>query len=199
MSARTDSTSDADLVHCPSFLLPIEATHTFVRLRDEIEWQQHVIQLFGRAVATPRLSSWHGDPDAHYTYSGLTLAPRPWSPLLTALRQRLSAECDTLFNSALLNYYRDGSDGMGWHSDDEKELGREPCIASLSLGATRRFLLRHKTRKDLHTLEFQLGHGDLFIMRGRTQHCWKHQLPKTRRPTGERINITFRHIQPNEV
>lgn len=199
MSALTNATNDADLVHRPNFLSPTEATHTFVCLRDEIEWQQHTIQLFGRAVAAPRLSSWHGDSDAHYTYSGLTLAPSPWSPLLAALRQRLSAECSTLFNSALLNYYRAGSDGMGWHSDNEKELGLEPCIASLSLGAKRRFLLRHKTRRDLSTLEFQLGHGDLFIMRGRTQHCWKHQVPKTRRPTGERINITFRHIQPNEV
>lgn len=193
------ATTDADLLYLPNFLAPAEATGTFTRLRDEIAWQQHVVQLFGRAVNAPRLSAWHGDSGASYTYSGLALEPQPWPPLLADLRRRVNEASSAPFNSALLNLYRDGNDGMGWHSDDEKELGPEPCIASLSLGAKRRFLLRHKTRKDLKTCEFLLGHGDLFIMRGRTQQYWKHQVPKTRRPKGERINITFRQIQLNEV
>ncbi len=199
MVIHIDTPLDAELLHLPNFLSATEAECTFIRLRDEIPWQQHTIQLFGRAVNAPRLSSWHGDAGALYTYSGLVLEPQPWSAPLVDLRRRISEETAAFFNSALLNYYRDGSNSMGWHSDDEKELGSEPCIASLSLGAKRRFLLRHKTRKDLATLEFQLGDGDLFVMRGRTQHHWKHQVPKTRRPSGERINITFRHIQLNEV
>ncbi|MGY8823972.1 MAG: alpha-ketoglutarate-dependent dioxygenase AlkB family protein [Candidatus Latescibacterota bacterium] len=191
--------ADADILHSPSFLSPTEAEHALVQLRDETAWGQHVIQLFGRPVNAPRLSSWHGDADARYTYSGLQLEPQPWTPLLASLRQRISTELATPLNSALLNYYRDGRDSMGWHSDDETELGDESCIVSLSLGARRRFLLRHKSRKELDTLEFQLGHGDLLAMRGSTQHYWKHQVPKTQRPVGERINITFRHLHSRET
>jgi len=191
--------TDADILHWPGFLSPTEADRTFSQLRDETAWEQHIVQIFGRSTHAPRLSSWHGDAHARYTYSGLALEPRPWTPLLTALRQRLSADLGSDFNSALINCYRDGSDGMGWHSDDEKELGNEPCIASLSLGSRRRFLLRHKERRDLETLEFQLGHGDVLIMRGPTQHHWKHQVPKTKHRVGERINITFRHIHNQET
>ena len=186
--------ADAEVAHYPGFLRDGERQSIFTQLRDMTPWEQHVVRLFGQSHPAPRLSAWHGDPGATYTYSGLQLSPQPWTPQLDQLRQRISALTSKPFNSALLNYYRDGSDGMGWHSDDEPELGRDPCIASLSLGSERRFLLRHKTQSNLPTYEYLLGDGDLLIMDGETQHHWKHQIPKTRRPVGPRINITFRYV-----
>ena len=185
---------DAEVSHYPGFLRDAERQSIFDQLRDTTPWEQHVVRLFGRSHPAPRLSAWYGDPGATYTYSGLQLSPQPWTPLLDQLRQRVSTLTSKPFNSALLNYYRDGSDGMGWHSDDEPELGRDPCIASLSLGSERRFLLRHKTQSNLPTSQYLLGDGDLLIMQGKTQHYWKHQIPKTRRPVGPRINITFRYV-----
>jgi len=185
---------DAEVSHYPGFLRDAERQSIFDQLRDTTPWEQHVVRLFGRSHPAPRLSAWYGDPDATYTYSGLQLSPQPWTPLLDQLRQRVSTLTSKPFNSALLNYYRDGADGMGWHSDDEPELGRDPCIASLSLGSERRFLLRHKTQSNLPTSQYLLGDGDLLIMQGKTQHYWKHQIPKTRRPVGPRINITFRYV-----
>ena len=185
---------DAEVSHYPGFLRDAERQSIFNQLRDTTPWEQHVVRLFGRSHPAPRLSAWYGDPGATYTYSGLRLSPQPWTPQLDRMRQRVSALTSKPFNSALLNYYRDGSDGMGWHSDDEPELGRDPCIASLSLGSERRFLLRHKTQSNLPTYEYLLGDGDLLIMDGETQHHWKHQIPKTRRPVGPRINITFRYV-----
>lgn len=185
---------DAEVSHYPGFLRDAERQSIFDQLRDTTPWEQHVVRLFGRSHPAPRLSAWYGDPDATYTYSGLQLSPQPWTPLLNQLRQRVSTLTSKPFNSALLNYYRDGADGMGWHSDDEPELGRDPCIASLSLGSERRFLLRHKTQSNLPTSQYLLGDGNLLIMQGKTQHYWKHQIPKTRRPVGPRINITFRYV-----
>ena len=185
---------DAEVSHYPGFLRDGERQSIFDQLRDTTPWEQHVVRLFGRSHPAPRLSAWYGDPGTTYTYSGLQLSPQPWTPHLDRMRQRVSTLTSKPFNSALLNYYRDGSDGMGWHSDDEPELGRDPCIASLSLGSERRFLLRHKTQSNLPTCEYLLGDGDLLIMDGKTQHHWKHQIPKTRRPVGPRINVTFRYV-----
>ena len=185
---------DAEVAHYPEFLRDGERQSVFDQLRDTTPWEQHMVRLFGRSHPAPRLSAWYGDPGTTYTYSGLRLSPQPWTPLLNRLRQRVSTLISKPFNSALLNYYRDGADGMGWHSDDEPELGRDPCIASLSLGSERRFLLRHKTQSNLPTSQYLLGNGDLLIMQGKTQHYWKHQIPKTRRPVGARINITFRYV-----
>ena len=185
---------DAEIAHYPGFLRDGERQSIFAQLRDTTPWEQHVVRIFGKSHPAPRLSAWYGDPGATYTYSGLQLSPQPWTPRLDQLRQRVSTLTSKPFNSALLNYYRDGADGMGWHSDDEPELGRNPCIASLSLGSERRFLLRHKTQSNLPTSQYLLGDGDLLIMQGKTQHYWKHQIPKTRRPVGPRINITFRYV-----
>jgi alkylated DNA repair dioxygenase AlkB len=159
-----------------------------------VEWEQHRIRIRGREIASPRLSAWYGDPDAHYRYSGLSLEPRPWLPVILELKSRVEAACDEPFNSVLLNLYRDGSDSMGWHSDDEPELGERPLIASLSLGATRRFRLRHRRRKDLEPVAIDLEGGSLLIMEGDTQRFWKHQVPKTKRTVEPRINLTFRNI-----
>ncbi|MGV8960561.1 MAG: alpha-ketoglutarate-dependent dioxygenase AlkB family protein [Stenotrophomonas sp.] len=164
-------------------------------LRDEVLWEVHRIRMFGRWVDSPRLSCWMGDPQAGYRYSGVTFTPLPWLPVLAPLRERLEAETGHSFNSVLLNRYRDGRDCMGWHSDDEPELGSQPMIASLSLGATRRFLLKHRAQPAVR-LALELQHGDLLLMGGDTQRNYRHALPRTARPVGERINLTFRQILP---
>lgn len=163
------------------------------QLLEQTPWEQQLIKIYGREVASPRLSAWHGDPGAVYRYSGLRLEPRAWTPPLLEIKAMAEALAGARFNSVLLNLYRDGRDSMGWHSDAEPELGRNPIIASVSLGARRRFVLRHK-RLPVR-IELDLEPGGVLIMRGPTQHHWRHQLPKTREPTGPRLNLTFRTIQ----
>jgi alkylated DNA repair dioxygenase AlkB len=160
-----------------------------------LAWEQHRLRLFGRERLTPRLCAWYGDAGARYGYSGQTLEPLPWTTPLADLRQRLQAAVGCAFNSVLANLYRDGADGMGWHSDDEASLGPQPVIASLSLGATRRFVLRHRCRRELQTLSLPLEHGALLVMAADTQRHWHHAVPKTRQPVGPRINLTFRHVR----
>ncbi|QHG86011.1 alpha-ketoglutarate-dependent dioxygenase AlkB [Xanthomonas sp. NCPPB 1638] len=161
----------------------------------QVRWEVHRIRMFGRVVDSPRLSSWIGDADASYRYSGTRFAPQPWLDALQPVRARLQAETGHPFNSVLVNRYRSGADAMGWHSDDEPELGAQPVIASVSLGATRRFAFKHRCNAALkQTLE--LGHGDLLLMGGDTQRYYKHALPRTVRLVGERINLTFRQIAP---
>jgi alkylated DNA repair dioxygenase AlkB len=171
-----------------------EANRLLRELRTGVDWQQEEILIFGQRRLVPRLVAWHGDPGARYVYSGTEHRPQPWTPTLRHIRDRASALTGVVFNAVLLNLYRDGRDGMGWHADDEPELGRNPVIASVSLGAERRFCLRHRRRRDLK-VDLPLPHGSLLCMSGATQHHWLHALPKTRRPAGERINLTFRHVE----
>ena len=172
-----------------------ESDRLLLELRQGIEWQQEEILIFGRRRRVPRLVAWHGDPLASYTYSGTRHEPRPWTGALLEIRARIEALTGVTFNSVLLNLYRDGQDSMGWHSDDEPELGRDPQIASVSLGATRRFRLQHRRRKS-EVLNLDLGHGSLLLMAGETQHHWRHCVPKTAVQVGERINLTFRCVSP---
>ncbi len=181
-----------DIQYLPDFLALAEADLAFRQLLAETPWQQGEIKLFGRLIAEPRLSAWYGDPDAHYRYSGQSLSPIPWTPVLIQLKAYLKSVTQAEFNSVLLNLYRDGQDSMGLHSDDEPELGPEPLIASISLGASRRFVLRHKQSGQRH--ELNLAHGSLLLMSGRCQHDWKHGLPKDKRCTEPRINLTFRRV-----
>ena len=176
----------------PGWLAPAEADALLQALASEIPWEQHHVRLFGRTLPAPRLSCWIGDPGAAYTYSAVRFEPRPWTPQLAALRDRLNAAFGAGFNSVLANRYRNGADGMGWHSDDEPELGLQPRIASLSLGAPRRFLLRE--RGGPWRGERLLEHGSLLWMAGDSQARTQHSLPKTARPVGERLNLTFRRI-----
>lgn len=190
---------DAEVRCAWSWLSPGEADALFDGLLNDIPWEQHRMMMFGREVAAPRLSCWIGDPDAAYTYSRTRFEPRAWTPALIPLRTRLEQQCGTRFNSVLANLYRDGRDSMGWHSDDEPELGVNPVIASLSLGATRRFRLRRRvprgTRTTLSgTLELPLTHGSLLHMAGGTQRFYQHDLPKSAAVTQARINLTFRSI-----
>lgn len=174
---------------------PAEAVDWFARLDAGILWERHRLRLFGREIDAPRLSCWIGDADAVYVYSHTRFVPRPWTPALVALRESVKAWCAAPFNSVLANRYADGRDGMGWHSDDEPELGPTPTIASLSFGAVRRFRLRG--RADPATrLELELPSGSLLVMAGATQRTYRHDLPKTARSVGARINLTFRHVDP---
>lgn len=159
-----------------------------------LAWAPHRVRLFGREHLTPRLCAWYGDADVRYAYSGQTLDPLPWTPALADLRVRIESALGRSFNSVLCNLYRDGADCMGWHSDDEASLGPRPVIASLSLGATRRFALRHRRRAH-PSVSLALAHGDLLVMGGDTQHHWQHALPRTHRPVGARINLTFRAVR----
>lgn len=179
--------------HHPGWLPPEEATALFDALRDAVPWEVHRIRMFGRMVDSPRLSCWMGDEDAVYRYSGTLFEPRPWPAALSEVRSRLDAETQAGFNSVLANLYRDGGDAMGWHRDDEPALGDAPLIASLSLGAARRFLL--KDAQD-HRHAFALANGDLLLMSGDSQRRYRHALPRTAKPVGPRINLTFRCILP---
>ena len=170
-----------------------ETARWHAALLAEIDWQTEHVTIFGERRLVPRLVAWHADPEASYRYSGTAHEPRAWTPVLSELRHRIATFVDVRFNSVLLNLYRDGNDGMGWHADDEPELGREPAIASLSLGAVRRFRLRHRRLAD-QRLDIDLPHGSLLLMSGALQHHWLHALPKTRRPCAPRINLTWRHI-----
>lgn len=184
---------DADLRYFPHFLDKEKADLLLQQLLTETAWRQEEIRIAGIARKQPRLSAWLGDQDAHYSYSGLQLTPSPWTPTLLQLRTEIQDQCQCEFNSVLLNLYRDEHDAMGWHSDDEKELGSRPNIASLSLGASRRFLLKHKTKKD-QRYAITLQHGSLLLMSGTTQSHWLHAIARETTPCTARINLTFRRI-----
>jgi alkylated DNA repair dioxygenase AlkB len=170
-----------------------ESERLFQALAQTIFWSQETITLFGKQHLVPRLVAWYGDRGKVYTYSGITHQPHAWTDTLLAIKARVEAVSQTSFNSVLLNLYRNGQDSMGWHSDDEPELGPNPTIASVSLGGTRRFQLRHRYRKELRTV-IDLTDGSLLLMKGPTQHFWQHQIPKTRQVVEPRINLTFRTI-----
>jgi alkylated DNA repair dioxygenase AlkB len=187
----------AEVALAPDWLDAGEADAWMARLHADIPWETHRLRLFGRELDAPRLSCWIGDPGAAYAYSGRRFEPRPWPSSLAALRERVEQACGARFNSVLANLYRDGRDSMGWHSDDEPELGERPLIASLSLGARRRFRFRRRRvrgepARPGDTLELVLPHGSLLRMGGDTQRLYRHDLPKMRAVAGPRINLTFR-------
>ena len=182
-------------VQLASFCDAEQAQHWFDTLHTEIPWERHRLRLFGREIDAPRLSCWVGDADAVYTYSRVRFVPHVWTPALAELRDAVCAACDEPYNSVLCNLYRDGNDAMGWHSDSEPELGPAPSIASLSLGATRRFRLRHRQDEALRR-DIALQSGSLLLMRGATQRNYRHDLPRARGVSQARINLTFRRIFP---
>lgn len=184
----------AELHLLPGWLGEAEADALLEALREQTAWETHRIRIFGKEHDSPRLSCWIGDPGASYVYSRVRFEPRPWPEALAALRPRIDAASGVAMNSVLANLYRSGQDAMGWHSDDEPELGARPMIASLSLGGTRRFRFRHR-RDHSKTFTMDLPHGSLLLMSGDTQANWQHALPRTARPVAPRLNLTFRRIQ----
>jgi alkylated DNA repair dioxygenase AlkB len=184
---------DGELYFGRSFF-PLRQSDEFFRdLRAGTAWQQDQMKWFGKQVNIPRLTAWHGDPEKVYRYSGITVAPTPWTPTLLRIKKAIEEASGTTFDSVLLNLYRDGRDSVSWHSGDEPELGTNPVIGSVSFGATRVFNLRHK-HDPTRRLRLELSHGSYLLMAGSTQHHWLHEIPKTARPVGERINLTFRTI-----
>lgn len=184
---------DADITFIPEFISLHESMTLFASFQSKTPWQEREITVYGKVFMQPRLIAWYGDADKRYTYSGVLFEPLPWTPSLLRIKNEVEKVADEQFNSVLLNLYRDGRDGIAPHSDDEKEFGKNPTIASLSLGDTRKFVLRHKQTKETHALS--LSSGDLLIMKETTQTYWKHGLPKTTRKSGPRINLTFRKIR----
>jgi alkylated DNA repair dioxygenase AlkB len=183
----------ADLEYSPRWVSVELADRWLEALSAETPWTQPNIKLYGREFAVPRLVAWHGDAKARYRYSGLVHEPLPWTPLLSEIREQVETQVGQRLNGVLLNLYRDGQDAMGWHSDDEPELGPEPLVVSLNLGAIRRFDFRRKGASRIeHSLE--LEHGSLLVMRGATQHYWQHQIARTRKVTEPRLNLTFRQL-----
>jgi len=181
---------DGELSWLPQLPMPISNAEIVVRLLDETPWRADTVVVYGKRYLQPRLTAWYGE--ASYTYSGLTLQPLPLTPLLEQLRAAVEQATGRRYNSVLLNYYRDGADSMGMHSDDEPELGPRPVIASLSYGATRTFILRHKRSK--RTVKLDLTDGSLLLMAGALQANWLHGINKTARLVGPRLNLTFRFV-----
>jgi len=184
---------DGELYLYNNFYSKAEADLLFSQLQTELDWQEERIFIYGRWVKVPRLMCWYGNADACYQYSGVTHQPLPWTPTLHIIREKVERQCQCAFNSVLANLYRDGNDSMGCHADDEKELGENPLIASLSLGAPRLFKQHHKTQPE--KLDMVLSPGDLLLMAGSLQQHWLHSVPKTKKPKTPRINLTFRQIK----
>jgi alkylated DNA repair dioxygenase AlkB len=185
--------ADADLRYFPRWVDADLADGWLSEISAQTSWSQPQIKLYGRSIAVPRLVAWYGDADAHYRYSGFTHEPLTWTPLLADIRQRVQQQVGQRLNGVLLNYYRDGQDAMGWHSDDERELGQQPLVVSLNLGATRRFDFRRKGTSGIE-YSISLEHGSLLVMSGLTQHYWQHQIARTRKVRAPRLNLTFRQI-----
>lgn len=183
---------DALLIRQPGWL-SAKATAKLAGWLNQCDWQKPSIQLYGRAVPIPRQQIWMGDAHCGYRYSGVWFEPEPWAAPIQFLANQLSQQLNQPFNSVLLNRYANGTEYMGWHQDDEPELGPQPVIASVSIGATRRFDLRHKASG--MTLQIPLADGDLLVMAGACQHAWQHALPKQLKVVDVRFNLTFRYIK----
>ena len=185
---------DADITLFENFFTNQESKKLHQNLIENIQWRQDKIKIFGKLIDQPRLTAFYGDVTKDYSYSGIVMKPNDWNDDLLFIKNRVEEMAKIKFTSVLLNYYRDGKDSMGWHSDDEKELGQNPVIGSVSFGESRVFQLKHKLRKDLKKVDIKLTDGSFLLMKGTTQHFWQHQIPKTRRSLESRINLTFRVI-----
>ena len=184
---------DAEVTYYPHFFNLTEADALFQSLLKNTIWQQDDITVYGKSYKQPRLTALYGNNGKSYTYSNITMQPHPFTKELQLIKSKIEATANSEFSTCLLNLYRDGSDSNGWHADDEKELGINPVIASLSFGAERIFHFKHKSNKELKE-KLILQHGSLLLMKGATQHHWLHQIPKTKKKIGKRINLTFRFI-----
>ncbi|MEB3198144.1 MAG: alpha-ketoglutarate-dependent dioxygenase AlkB [Candidatus Sericytochromatia bacterium] len=185
---------DATIWYQAGFIAPFEARGYFERLQAHVAWRSEHLVAYGKQMPIPRLTAWYGDPGAFFTYSRIHNSPLDWTDDLTKLRCAVEQATQHRFNGVLLNLYRDGTDSIAWHSDNEREFGEQPVIASLTFGATRKFRLRHKSREDLEVVELPLEDGSLLVMAGETQRHWEHEIRKSKTVTGPRINLTFRLV-----
>ncbi len=184
---------DGDVSYFPQFFNTTEADGLFHTLLENTPWQQDNITVYGATYKQPRLTALYGNNGKSYSYSNITLKPHAFNNDLATIKSKIETVVNAEFTTCLLNLYRDGLDSNGWHADNEKELGPNPIIASVSFGAERIFHFKHKQKKDLKE-KLILQHGSLLLMKGATQHNWLHQIPKTKKPIGKRINLTFRII-----
>lgn len=184
---------NGEYIIIPSLFDTLESDNLFKLLREKILWKQESMNIYGKNIDFPRLTAWYGDDDKPYSFSGITLKPNPWIIEIIEIKNKIKPKSNVIFNSVLLNLYRNGKDSISWHTDAEPELGKNPVIASVNFGATRKFQLRHIKTKE--KLEIELTHGSLLIMQGELQHYWQHQVPKSNKIVGERINLTFRVIK----
>lgn len=184
---------NGEYLHISNFFDKSTSDNYLQTLLYTIDWKQEKMNMYGKELLFPRLTAWYGDNDKPYSFSGITLKPTQWTKELLEIKSKVETKTDVSFNSVLLNRYRNGNDSISWHTDAEKELGKNPIIASVNFGATREFQLRHIHTKE--KLSIQLSHGNLLIMLGELQHFWQHQIPKTKKPVSERINLTFRVIK----
>jgi len=187
---------DGILIYRPDFMGPDEALEYLEKLTTSVDWEKHSIKFFNKLVPVPRLTAWYGDKE--YKYSGVLNVPLPWTEELYELKERAEEACETEFNSVLLNLYRDGDDHMGWHADDEKSLGINPVIASISLGEVRKFGVKHRYDKTIRPLSLEPQSGSLIIMKGEMQEYWHHRIHPTKKSKGARINLTFRKVISND-
>lgn len=185
---------DGETRYFPDFFRKDESDQFFEKLKNQIEWKHEPIKIFGKTIMQPRLTALYGNPEKPYGYSGIIMQPLVWTDFLLEIKNWVEEKAETCFTHVLLNYYRDGKDSMGWHRDNETILGPNPTIASVSFGETREFQIRHFAEKK-YKLKLPLDHGSLLIMSGSSQHHWEHQIPKSAKPFGPRINLTFRKIQ----
>jgi len=183
---------DGSYIYIPDFFSKSDADLYLNKFISDILWKQESMNMYGKQLNFPRLTAWYGENNKPYSFSGITLQPNPWTPELLEIKKLIEPMCHVNFNSVLLNRYRDGNDSISWHTDAEKELGRNPVIASVNFGAEREFQMRHNNTKE--RVDISLKHGSLLIMQGPLQHYWQHQVPKTKKIVKERINLTFRVI-----
>jgi alkylated DNA repair dioxygenase AlkB len=188
------SMPDSDVAMLHDIDMPFSYDTMRDKLIDQTGWRQESVKIYGKMMPQPRLIAWHGDAGMRYPYSGITLAPTPWTDLLEDIKARVEDRTEKTFNAVFLNLYRDHNDSMGFHSDDEPELGPEPVIASVSFGATRIFQMKHKANTELATVKIPLESGSVLLMQGKTQRFWKHGINKQSQPCGPRVNLTFRTI-----
>lgn len=185
---------NAEIDYIPQFYSAEESKALFEALYQSTDWIEDDIRVYGKVYKQPRLTAFFANNKKSYHYSNISMSPQKFTPLLNRIKSKIEERTQSIFSSCLLNLYRNGQDSNGWHSDDEKELGKNPTIASLSLGAERIFHLKHKKITTLkHKLSLQ--NGSLLVMKGETQHYWLHQIPKTKKPIDKRINLTFRFLK----
>tara|TARA_B100000795_G_scaffold10948_1_gene7665 strand:- start:4594 stop:5208 length:615 start_codon:yes stop_codon:yes gene_type:complete len=184
---------DGEYIYIPDFYSGGKANVYLKAIMEKIEWKQESMNMYGKQILFPRLTSWYGESNKPYSFSGITLNPHPWSEELIKIKKDIEPLAHVKFNSVLLNRYRNGNDSISWHTDAEKELGTDPVIASVNFGAERTFQLKHIETKE--RIDIILKHGSLLIMKGKLQHFWQHQVPKTKKIKTERINLTFRVIK----
>ena len=190
----TTELKDGEILYDRNFLSSVEASRYFKILRNETAWQQDQIKVFGKVYDQPRLTALYANNNFPYSYSNITMYPSPFSATLLEIKEKVEQQLKKEFTTCLLNLYRHGQDSNGWHADNEKELGKNPIIASVSLGAERMFQMKHRTDNS-QKIKINLIHGSLLVMSGSTQHYWLHQIPKTKKHVEERINLTFRILK----